>query len=143
MNQSERDILQQCILALRLTVRSSHQRCSLKKAYNFIKTRLWHRCFPVNFCEISKNTFFMEHLWWLLLNCNLNQPLKFSLPFTATEKEQNIVYIRMIKNFKKKQNKGFEVQTYQKQQKLHDVVRRNLGRPEAALQRCFQKKVFQ
>ena len=25
--------------------------------------RLWHRCFPVNFCEISNNTFFTEHLW--------------------------------------------------------------------------------
>ena len=22
-----------------------------------LKNRLWHRCFPVNFCEISKNTF--------------------------------------------------------------------------------------
>ena len=23
-----------------------------------LKKRLWHRCFPVNFCEISKNTVF-------------------------------------------------------------------------------------
>ena len=38
---------------------------------------------------------------------------------------------------KAEQNKGFEVQTYQKQQKLYDVVRRKLGRPEAALQKCF------
>ena len=28
-----------------------------------LKTRLWQRCFPVNFCEIFKNTFFIEHLW--------------------------------------------------------------------------------
>ena len=28
------------------------------------KRRLWYRCFPVcEFCEISKNTFFIEHLW--------------------------------------------------------------------------------
>ena len=27
------------------------------------KKRLWHRCFPVNFVEIFKNTFFTEHLW--------------------------------------------------------------------------------
>ena len=29
-----------------------------------LKKRLWHRCFPVNFCEISKNRtyFFTEHL---------------------------------------------------------------------------------
>ena len=28
------------------------------KACNFIKKSLWRRCFPVNFCEISKNTLF-------------------------------------------------------------------------------------
>ena len=34
-----------------------------------LKKRLWHRCkFSYEFCEISKNTFFTEHLWWLLLN---------------------------------------------------------------------------
>ena len=56
----------------------------------FIKKRTWHRCFPVNFVkflrklfsteyiprlllevvdktEIFKNTFFTEHLHWLLL----------------------------------------------------------------------------
>ena len=57
--------------------RSSHRSCSLRKGVlrNFAKFRgkqlcqslffnkvagldLWHRCFPVKFCEISKNTFF-------------------------------------------------------------------------------------
>ena len=28
-----------------------------------LKKRLWHRCFPVNSREISKTTFFAEHLW--------------------------------------------------------------------------------
>ena len=28
-----------------------------------LKKRLWYRCFPVNFSEISKSTFFIEHLW--------------------------------------------------------------------------------
>ena len=28
-----------------------------------LKKRLWHRCFLVNFCQISKNTFFTEDLW--------------------------------------------------------------------------------
>ena len=32
------------------------------------KKRLWHRCFPLNFAKIFKNTFFTEHLRWLLLN---------------------------------------------------------------------------
>ena len=28
-----------------------------------LKKRLWYRCFSVSFCEISKNSFFTEHLW--------------------------------------------------------------------------------
>ena len=31
------------------------------------KKRLRHRLFPCEFCEIFKNTFFIEHLRWLLL----------------------------------------------------------------------------
>ena len=69
--------------------RNSHRRCSVKKGVfrNFakfigkhlrqrlffnkvaglrpatlLKKNLWHRCFPVSFCEISKNTFFTDHL---------------------------------------------------------------------------------
>ena len=34
----------------------------LIKLQTLLKKRLWHRCFPVNFCEIFKNTFFIEHL---------------------------------------------------------------------------------
>ena len=46
------------------------QRCSAKKLFlkifrsshdeacNFIKKRLWHWCFPVNFYEVLNNTFF-------------------------------------------------------------------------------------
>ena len=29
--------------------------------------RLWHRCFPVNFAKFLRTPFFIEHLWWLLL----------------------------------------------------------------------------
>ena len=70
--------------------RSSHQRCSVRKgdfrnftkftgkhlchslffdkvagrpACNFIKKRLWHRCFPMNFVEFLRTPFFTEHLW--------------------------------------------------------------------------------
>ena len=35
---------------------------SLRPA-TLLKKRLWHRCFPVDFGEISKNTFFTKHLW--------------------------------------------------------------------------------
>ena len=71
------------IIFYNLHCRNSEQRYSVKKGVlrNFekiymktpvpeaqrpatlLKMRLWHRCFPVNFFEISKNTFFTEHLW--------------------------------------------------------------------------------
>ena len=57
--------------------RSSHQSCSMKKSIlrNFTKFKGKHLCqslfliktlaqvFSCEFCEISKNTFFTEHLW--------------------------------------------------------------------------------
>ena len=30
---------------------------------------LWHRYFPVNFMKFLRAPIFIEHLWWLLLNC--------------------------------------------------------------------------
>ena len=36
-------------------------------ADNFIKKRLWHRCFPVNFTKFLRTLFLTEHLRWLLL----------------------------------------------------------------------------
>ena len=35
----------------------------MPQTFNFIKKRLWHRCFPCAFCKISKNTFLTEHFW--------------------------------------------------------------------------------
>ena len=37
--------------------------CNQAAPATLLKKRLWHRCFPVNFAKISKNTFFTEHLW--------------------------------------------------------------------------------
>ena len=38
-----------------------------------LKKRIWHRCFPVHFPvhTISKNTFFIEHLWTTASVCSL------------------------------------------------------------------------
>ena len=36
-------------------------------ACNFIKRRLGHKCFPVSFANIYKNTFLTENVRWLLL----------------------------------------------------------------------------
>ena len=44
------------------------ERCSeVPQASNFIKNRLWHRCFPVNFVKFIRAPFLTEHFWWLLL----------------------------------------------------------------------------
>ena len=34
---------------------------------SLFKKRLQHRCFPLNLVQFFKNSFFKEHLWWLLL----------------------------------------------------------------------------
>ena len=36
-------------------------------ACNFIKKSLQHRYFPVNIAKFLRKSFFIEHLWWLLL----------------------------------------------------------------------------
>ena len=33
----------------------------------FLKKRLWHRCFLLNFAKFLRTPFLKEHLWWLLL----------------------------------------------------------------------------
>ena len=44
-------------------------------AYNFIKKETPAQVFSCEFCEISKNTFFTEHLWWLLLHDDMFRTL--------------------------------------------------------------------
>ena len=49
-----------------ITFRISHQRCSMKKGLRpatFIKKEALAQMFSCEFCEISKNIFFTEHLW--------------------------------------------------------------------------------
>ena len=36
----------------------------------FLKRRLWHRCFPVNFVKFLRTSFLKEHLPWLFLPLN-------------------------------------------------------------------------
>ena len=92
-----------------ITNRSSHQRCSVRKsvlrnstkgkhlcqsllqaARNFIKNETLAQVFSCEFCEISKNTFFTEHLLTtalslsvsrLMKNTYLTLSLSSSLPF--------------------------------------------------------------
>ena len=34
--------------------------------------RLLHRCFPVNFVKFLRTPFYIEHIWWLLLNIHID-----------------------------------------------------------------------
>ena len=78
-----------------MTIRSSHQRCSIRKgvlknftkftgkhlrqslffekvaglrAATLLKKKLWHRCFPVNFVKFSRTTFLQNTFGRLLLD---------------------------------------------------------------------------
>ena len=42
----------------------------MPQACNFISEETLVQVFRCEYCEISKNTFFEEHLWWLLLRIN-------------------------------------------------------------------------
>ena len=48
------------------------------QACSFIKKRLWHSYFPVNFMKFLRTPFYIEHLWWLLLsNVECNTEIRF------------------------------------------------------------------
>ena len=47
----------------------------LLQACNFIKKEALSQVFSCEICEIFKNTFFIEHLWWLLLLLHSEQDL--------------------------------------------------------------------
>ena len=50
-------------------------------AFNFIKIRRQHRCFPVNIPTFLRTAFFIELLWWLLpWSPNEKQHLNLSRP---------------------------------------------------------------
>ena len=48
-----------------------------------LKRRFWHRSFPLNFVKFLKLLFFIEHLWWLLLDSNLLYLTKNALNRTS------------------------------------------------------------
>ena len=50
---------------LEISQNSQENTCA---ACNFIKKEALAQVFSCESCEISKNTFLTEHLWWLLLN---------------------------------------------------------------------------
>ena len=103
--------------------------CSLKKAFleisrnsqenvcarvSFLKKRLWHRCFPVNFATFLRTFFLTEHLRWLLLTCQSEstlysfrtsclkqaQYLKFKLSKTSWKYNRSNIPLCYVAGFK-------------------------------------------
>ena len=78
-----------------------------------LKKRLWHRCFPVNFAKFLRTTFFIDHLWWLLVNFfteshpkrngnaqnvqHSQKPYFFSMDFLVVIIYQNFLFVYMQK----------------------------------------------
>ena len=94
-----------CLMGNFLGIRSSsHQPSQLNnkqtsKACNFIKKRLWQRCFPVNFVKFLRTPFLTEHLWFLFDPVSLNKNKKiityyshfflhFGFSFTSTNESR-------------------------------------------------------
>ena len=51
---------------LLLLKKELHSRRFLQKQSSFLRKRLWHRCFPMNFAKFLRTPFLTEHLRWLL-----------------------------------------------------------------------------
>ena len=95
-------------------VRSSHRRCSLKKgvfrnfakfrkisheACNFIKKRLWHKRFPVNFAKFRKTPFFKyKYLRTSFYRTNLGDCFLCSqyCPFQCLPKVHHSILMKLL-----------------------------------------------
>ena len=71
-----------------------HLRQSLRPA-TLLNKRFWHRCFPLNFAKLWRNTFFIEHLWWLLL-AFLRQASKHLHFFTKNSLQSTVQHSKQI-----------------------------------------------
>ena len=57
---------------LEISLYSQEKTCArasflIKLPATFLKRRLWHRCFPLNFAKFLRTSSLTEHLRWLLL----------------------------------------------------------------------------
>ena len=57
------------------------------KACNFIKKRLWQRCFPVNFAKFLRTPFVTEHLW-----TTASEPNSMKLHLWISEEHLSVLF---------------------------------------------------
>ena len=84
------------------------------QACNFIKKRLWHRCFPVNFVKFLRKPFSKENLRWLLLNPFFQPNVSFLYPLCITASgnilaSENLCFSRVLNLQLKVINKMFAI----------------------------------
>ena len=78
-----------------------------KKVCNFIKKRLWHRRFPMNFAKLLWTPFLTEQLWWLLLFCvNLSKHFKKDLIATLSMSVWGIFFSNTWTKLKKEKTEA-------------------------------------
>ena len=66
----------------KFTGKHLYQSLLFNRPATLLKKRLWHRRFPVNFVKFLRTPFYIEHLWWLLLeDCQGNVKIKHSPNF--------------------------------------------------------------
>ena len=69
----------------------------IAKLQNFIKKEIQAQMFFCEFCEISKNTFFIEHLQWLLLKTNKEKFLRyFKKNENTSEDDEDITITNVV-----------------------------------------------
>ena len=85
-----------------------HQSCR-PETCNFIKKETLAQVFSSRFCQISKNTFYKEQLWWLLSNGDIHRSLKCCIQNfkNLSEKYKNIKSTYPIKQiYRQKERPG-------------------------------------
>ena len=68
-------------------------------ACNFIKKRLWHRCFPVNYAKFLTAPLLTEHLRWLLLTHQTQWKKERGKILTGTWKTSIAGYFWLCRSF--------------------------------------------
>ena len=73
-------------------------RSSRLRPATLLKKKLWHRYFPVNFVKFLITSFYINHLWWLLLNIEKKYLSSFPIKTIKQIIFCSVVYEKKRKN---------------------------------------------